>query len=86
MRTFINTVGIIIIIVLLLTFALQNNDAVAVNFYFGREFSFPLWQLILAPFFTGVICGNLLDVVQRFRLKNDIKKLKREFKTMGQGQ
>ena len=84
MRTFINTVGIVILILVLLTFSLNNNTPVEISYYFGRTISFPLWGVILIPFFVGVITGNLLDVIQRFKLKNEIKKLKREFKTMNQ--
>ena len=85
MRTFINTVGIVILILVLLTFSLNNNTPVEISYYWGRVISFPLWGVILIPFFAGVITGNLLDVIQRFKLKNEIKKLKREFKTMNQG-
>ena len=83
MRTFINTFGIILIIIIFLTFAMRNTHSIELNYYYVGKKIFPLWGVVLIPFFLGVIAGNLLDVIQRFRLKSEIRKLKREFKTMG---
>ena len=81
MRTFINTVGIVIIIMVILSFAMENTVPVVIKYY-ELSFSAPVWALIFIPFFLGVIGGNLLDVIQRFRLRNEIRKLKQEFKKM----
>jgi uncharacterized integral membrane protein len=77
MRTFINTAGIILIILILLTFAMKNTQLVELSYYIDLKYSFPAWTLVIIPFFIGVVMGNLLDVIQRFRLKNEIKKLKK---------
>ena len=77
MRTFINTTGIILIILILLTFAMKNTQLVELSYYKDIRYAFPAWTLLIIPFFIGVIMGNLLDVIQRFRLKNEIKKLKK---------
>jgi uncharacterized integral membrane protein len=86
MKTFINTCGIIFVIAILLTFALKNNLPVEIQYYYNIKFSCPVWAIILIPFFLGIIGGNLLDVIQRFKLKGDIRKLKKEFKTMNSEQ
>jgi len=78
MRTFINTVGIILIILILLTFAMKNTQLVELSYYKDIRCAFPAWALMIIPFFIGVVMGNLLDVIQRFRLKNKIKKLKKD--------
>ena len=77
MRTFINTAGIILIILILLTFAMKNTQLVELSYYKDIRYAFPAWALLIIPFFIGVVMGNLLDVIQRFRLKNEIKKLKK---------
>jgi len=82
MRTFLNTIGIVFIILVSLTFAMKNSHPVELHYYGDITYSFPAWGIILIPFFFGVISGNLLDVIQRFRCKKEIKKLKREFKTV----
>ena len=78
MRTFINTVGIVLIILVLLTFAMKNTQLVELSYYTNIRFAFPAWTLVIIPFFIGVVMGNMLDVIQRFRLKNEIKKLKKD--------
>ena len=83
MRTFINTFGIILIIIIFLTFAMRNTHSIELSYYYIGKNTFPVWGVVLIPFFLGVIAGNMLDVIQRFRLKSEIRKLKREFKTMG---
>ena len=77
MRTFINTAGIILVILLLLTFAMKNTQMVELSYYKDIRCAFPAWALLIVPFFIGVLMGNMLDVIQRFRLKNEIKKLKK---------
>jgi uncharacterized integral membrane protein len=78
MRTFINTVGIVLIILVLLTFAMKNTQLVELSYYANIRFAFPAWTLVIMPFFIGVVMGNMLDVIQRFRLKNEIKRLKKD--------
>lgn len=80
MRTFINTCGIVFIIFVLLTFSMENNHPIDINYYYNIKYTFPVWTIILIPFFVGIILGNLLDVIQRFRLKNEIRRLQKEFK------
>ena len=77
MRTFINTAGIILVILILLTFAMKNTQMVELSYYKDISYAFPAWALLIIPFFVGVVMGNMLDVIQRFRLKNEIKKLKK---------
>ena len=77
MRTFINTVGIILFLVVLLTFATKNTQPVELSYYNDIRCAFPAWTLVVIPFFIGVVMGNLLDVIQRFRLKNEVRKLKK---------
>ena len=77
MRTFINTAGIVLIILILLTFAMKNTQLVELSYYTDIKYAFPAWTLVIIPFFLGVVMGNLLDVIQRFRLKNEIRKLKK---------
>ncbi|MCX5894843.1 MAG: LapA family protein [Proteobacteria bacterium] len=77
MRTFINTLCLIVILLLLITFAVKNSHPVDLNYY-GLVFSCSAYLLVLVPFFIGVLCGNLFDVVKRFKLKHEIKRLRKE--------
>jgi uncharacterized integral membrane protein len=75
MRTLLNTVGFIIILVFLITFAAENGQPANLTYY-GMNFSCALYLLVVIPFFVGVACGNILDVVKRFQLKKEIKRLR----------
>ena len=80
MKIFLNTCCIVAALISLVYFAMQNNQAVTVTYYTGMSDTFPLWGIAIIPFFVGVIAGNLLDVIQRFRLSRAVKKLRRELR------
>jgi uncharacterized integral membrane protein len=80
MKIFLNTCGIVAVLFALIYFAMHNNQAVTLTYYSDMADTFPLWGIVIAPFFIGVIAGNLLDVVQRFRLSREVKKLRRELR------
>jgi uncharacterized integral membrane protein len=77
MKTLINTISFIIIIILLIMFAVDNNQSAELR-YFGFTLPVKTYLLVLIPFFLGVVCGNILDIVKRFRLKKEIRRLRRE--------
>ena len=76
MKIFLNTCAIVAILLSLIYFAMQNSQVITVTYYAGLSDNFPLWAVMIIPFFTGIIAGNLLDGLQRFRLGREIKKLK----------
>ena len=78
MKIFLNTCCIVAVLISLVYFAMQNNQAVTVTYYNGVSDTFPIWGIVIIPFFVGVVAGNLLDVIQRFRLSRAVKKLRRE--------
>jgi uncharacterized integral membrane protein len=78
MKIFLNTLFIVAVLISLVYFAMQNNQAVTLTYYNGVSDTFPLWGIVIIPFFVGVVAGNLLDVIQRFRLSHAVKKLRRE--------
>jgi uncharacterized integral membrane protein len=82
MRTFINTCGVVFILVVLLSFSMLNTHPVAIHYYYELTGSFPAWALVILPFFVGVLFGNALDIIQRFKLKSELRKLKQEFRSM----
>jgi len=85
MRTLLNTAGFILILVFLITFAAENGQPANLTYY-GLKFSrpIPMYLLVLIPFFAGVACGNILDVVKRFQLKKEIKRLRNELAKLDQ--
>jgi uncharacterized integral membrane protein len=83
MRTLLNTAGFIVILIFLITFAAENGQPANITYY-GLNFSCAMYLLIVVPFFAGVACGNILDVVKRFQLKKEIKRLRNELAKIDQ--
>lgn len=80
MRVFFNTCGIVFVLLALVYFAMNNSQYVTITLYNGQTETFQLWAVIMIPFFAGVIAGNLLDVLKRFRLASEIRTLRRQLK------
>jgi uncharacterized integral membrane protein len=85
MKIFLNTCCIVVVLFALIYFAMHNSQTVTLTYYSDMADTFPLWGIVIAPFFAGVIAGNLLDVVQRFRLSREIKKLRRDMRQIQNG-
>ena len=52
--------------------------------YYGMKLRLRSVSAGIIPFFAGVVCGNILDVVKRFKLKKEIKRLRNELEKLDQ--
>jgi len=77
MRLLLNTCGVAVILLSLVWFAVNNAQPVPVLCNPSIRVEFPLWAMILVPFFAGVVVGNMLDMVQRFKLRQENRKLRK---------
>jgi uncharacterized integral membrane protein len=67
----------------LITFAIRNDQEVHLTYYFIENLpAIPLSILLLVCFFTGVIVGSLMDVVQRLSLRREMTRLKKANKEL----
>lgn len=78
MRNLLNTIFFVVIILFFVTFSLSNSQSIQLNFFGILVSPIPISLLILIPFLVGIVLGSILDVVERFSLKKEIKKLKNE--------
>jgi uncharacterized integral membrane protein len=85
MKIFLNTCCIVAVLFGLIYFAMHNSQAVTLTYYDDMADTFPLWGIVIVPFFIGVLAGNLLDVVQRFRLGRTVRKLRKELRQTQNG-
>jgi len=83
MRTFVNTIGIVFVLFVLVFFCMQNTACVQLNLYSEAKLNLPLWGLVLGPFFIGIIMGSLLDVLKILNLKKELRRLKQELRSSG---
>ncbi len=78
MKNFLNTVFFALIILFFVTFSLSNSQSIQLNFFGFLLRPIPISLLILIPFLVGIVLGSFLDLAERFSLKRDVKRLKKE--------
>lgn len=84
------TVIVLIFIMFVVTFALENTTEVQLRYYDYFEKWLPIYILIFLSFIAGVIFTGFMGIVERFRLNRTInrlnktiRELRREMKEMG---
>lgn len=78
MRSALNAICFMLIILFFVTFSLSNTQSVQLS-YLGFIFDpVPVSLLILIPFLVGIILGSLMDLLERFSLKKEVKQLKKQ--------
>ena len=80
MRNFFNTIFFALLILFFVTFALSNSQSISLNFFGTYLRPIPVSLLILVPFLVGIILGSFLDIVERFSMRREVKKLRKELK------
>jgi uncharacterized integral membrane protein len=85
MRTLINAAGIVIVVAGLVVFCVLNIGQVDLTLLVlnGWQFEYPTWPLplcvlILVPLGCGIVLGCLLDALKIYKLKSDVRTLKKE--------
>jgi len=67
---------------LAVTFSMQNTGPVILHYYNLIDFQTPVYLLIFAVFFAGIVFSGLAGLVERFKLSRNISKLKKEIKEL----
>ena len=80
MRNFFNTIFFALLVLFFVTFALSNSQTISLNFFGTYLRPIPVSLLILVPFLAGIILGSFLDIVERFSMRREVKKLRKELK------
>ncbi len=76
---FIKNIGIAILFLVAITFALKNNDTVTIDYYFLSEpLDIPLYLLVFISLIIGIIIGGVEGLLERIKSGSTIRKLKRE--------
>lgn len=70
---------IVFIVVALFAFTLnfKNPDTILINYYFDIEWNVPLFVVLVAPFFVGMLLGILLMSVTVLKSKHQAGQTKR---------
>ena len=80
MRNFLNTVFFALIVLFFVVFSLSNTQSIQLNFSGLLIRPLPVSLLVLIPFLVGIVLGSVLDLAERFSLKREVKRLRKELK------
>ena len=81
MRKFLNTVFFVAAILFFVIFALSNAQTIQISFLKLQLRPVPVSLLILISFLAGVVLGSLMNLLDRFSLKREVKRLKKDLRT-----
>ncbi|MDX9821642.1 MAG: LapA family protein [Syntrophales bacterium] len=78
------TIVIVLLMMMIVTFSLENTAAVPLKYYdlIPKEFSVPAYMLLFVAFLAGVIFTGFMGIVERFRLTRTITRLNRTIRDL----
>lgn len=71
------TIIIVLLILFVITFSLQNTLPVRLVYYDALDLTMPVYMLIFFAFLFGVIFTGFMGIVERYRLNRTINRLNR---------
>lgn len=71
------TIIIVLLILFVVTFSLQNTLQVRLVYYDVLDVILPVYMLILFAFLIGVIFTGFMGIIERYRLNRTINRLNR---------
>jgi uncharacterized integral membrane protein len=76
MKSYFKAIGLIIILLFLVTFGINNNQLIQLKYYFEyRSADFPLYLLAYACATIGIFIGMFIGMINRFHQRKKIKML-----------
>ncbi|MEN6318990.1 MAG: LapA family protein [Syntrophaceae bacterium] len=79
---FIYTVIIVLLMLFIITFSLENTVPIQLKYYELINVSLPTYMLIFITFLIGVIFTGFMGIVERFRLNRTINKLNKTIREL----
>jgi len=83
MGTYLKAIVLVIVLLLLITFGIKNNQPLQVHYYFNIETApIPLYSVLYISIIIGIVIGMLVGISSRFTLRGKVKALHREIKEL----
>jgi uncharacterized integral membrane protein len=76
------TVVVTLIVMFVITFALENTKPVELRYFDFFQTSIPIWMLIFIAFLAGVIFTGFMGIVERFRLTRTVNRLNKTIRDL----
>jgi uncharacterized integral membrane protein len=79
MASYFKAILLLIVLVVLVTFGIQNNETVKLYYYFGmNSMPMPVYGIVYASILVGIFIGMLIGISTRFSQHKKIKVLEKE--------
>jgi uncharacterized integral membrane protein len=79
MESYFKALLLLIVLVALVTFGIQNNETVKLYYYFGMSsMPLPIYGIVYASVLIGIFIGMLIGINSRFSQHKKIKVLQKE--------
>jgi len=84
MKRIIYTILAILVVLIGIAFAIQNQQAIELNYYFGLKWSGPLSLALLSSFAIGVVAGYLASLRMVVRMQRQLVQARKEIRHIEQ--
>lgn len=84
MKRIIYTILAILVLLVGIAFAIQNKQAIEINYYFGLKWSGPLSLALLTSFAIGVLAGYLASLRMVVRMQRQLVQARKEIRHIEQ--
>ena len=79
MGSYFKAIVLLIVLVALVTFGIQNNETLKLHYYFGmHSMPLPVYGIVYASILIGIFIGMLIGINSRLHQRKKIKALDRE--------
>lgn len=76
------TIIIVLVMLFIITFSLENTFAIKLKYYDLVNVTVPTYMLVFISFLVGVIFTGFMGIVERFRLSRTITKLNKTIREL----
>jgi uncharacterized integral membrane protein len=76
------TVIIVLVMLFVITFSLENTLLIRLKYYDLMNISLPTYMMVFIAFLVGVIFTGFMGIVERFRLNRTINKLNKTIREL----
>ena len=83
MGSYFKALLLLIVLVVLVTFGIQNNETMTLNYYFQlSSMPVPVYAVVYGSLIVGVFIGMLVGISGRFSQRKKIKQLQKENRSL----
>ena len=83
MGSYIKTIIILIVLIILVTFGIKNNETMILQYYFQlSSMPVPVYAVVYVSLLVGIFIGMVVGISARFTQRKTIKELQKENRSL----